>query len=337
MNRDYRVDFLKGLGIFLVVYGHLIPEESYVNNWIYSFHMPLFFILSGVFLLTKKQNFYQYFIKNLKSLVYPMVVFSFIKILLLIIEGSNNYQEMFEITINTITFAGDGVFWFLSALFISKLIYYFIDHSIYKNVIVLLCFIISLLSCPFLYKQECYNFFNFWYAVNIINRCLPVIVFLYIGQEIYKKIISKHINFSSLQVVFAIILIIANTVLCQMNGHVDLHYSKINNGILYYFFSVSTVLSLFIVISKFSNLNNFVSYYGKNSLIIMMTHTTFRLTGYISEFCSLFINCNEFIEAFFVTVIIFLFEILIIEIINRFLSFLVYCPNFLVFSKDNGK
>lgn len=40
------VDIAKGLGIFLVVLGHTYRKNP-VQNWIYSFHMPLFFILSG--------------------------------------------------------------------------------------------------------------------------------------------------------------------------------------------------------------------------------------------------------------------------------------------------
>ena len=46
------IDYSKGLGIFFVVFGHVYCGNNIVTNWIYSFHMPLFFILSG-FLLIK--------------------------------------------------------------------------------------------------------------------------------------------------------------------------------------------------------------------------------------------------------------------------------------------
>jgi acyltransferase len=43
------VDFLKTLGIVLVVAGHThLPSEQ--HRWIYSFHMPLFFLISGFLL-----------------------------------------------------------------------------------------------------------------------------------------------------------------------------------------------------------------------------------------------------------------------------------------------
>jgi fucose 4-O-acetylase-like acetyltransferase len=60
-NRDHWVDYAKGLGILLVVYGHVsrgvfnagikVDAELFklVDSVIYSFHMPLFFFLSGLF------------------------------------------------------------------------------------------------------------------------------------------------------------------------------------------------------------------------------------------------------------------------------------------------
>lgn len=40
------IDVARGLGIFLVIIGHLNTNEI-LHNTIYSFHMPFFFFLSG--------------------------------------------------------------------------------------------------------------------------------------------------------------------------------------------------------------------------------------------------------------------------------------------------
>lgn len=49
MNRRSRrmpeLDVAKGLAMFLVVFGHILKFKSLVFNWIFSFHMPLFFFL----------------------------------------------------------------------------------------------------------------------------------------------------------------------------------------------------------------------------------------------------------------------------------------------------
>lgn len=44
--RESWIDVLKGIGIILVVIGHTSMENPLVK-WIYVFHMPLFFALSG--------------------------------------------------------------------------------------------------------------------------------------------------------------------------------------------------------------------------------------------------------------------------------------------------
>lgn len=41
------VDIAKGLAIILVIIGHTAPFGSIARNTIFSFHMPLFFLLSG--------------------------------------------------------------------------------------------------------------------------------------------------------------------------------------------------------------------------------------------------------------------------------------------------
>lgn len=40
------LDYAKGIGIILVVLGHILIKGN-IKIYIYSFHMPLFFIISG--------------------------------------------------------------------------------------------------------------------------------------------------------------------------------------------------------------------------------------------------------------------------------------------------
>ena len=56
MKRLLSFDMLKLFAIFLVIWGHSIAflsngdfEENEVYLWIYSFHMPLFMVISGYF------------------------------------------------------------------------------------------------------------------------------------------------------------------------------------------------------------------------------------------------------------------------------------------------
>src|SRR5690348_12784027 len=54
-SRNSTIDVAKGIGIFFVVLGHnwlSTHEKSELSRVIFSFHMPLFFFLSGIFLRT---------------------------------------------------------------------------------------------------------------------------------------------------------------------------------------------------------------------------------------------------------------------------------------------
>lgn len=59
------VDIAKGLGIFLVVWGHCLHNNNVLHDVIYLFHMPLFFFLSGFFI--KRDSFMTCFRKRSKS------------------------------------------------------------------------------------------------------------------------------------------------------------------------------------------------------------------------------------------------------------------------------
>ena len=45
--RDKNIDAAKGMAIVLVVMGHVCTGIPGLVKWIYSFHMPLFFLISG--------------------------------------------------------------------------------------------------------------------------------------------------------------------------------------------------------------------------------------------------------------------------------------------------
>lgn len=57
-QRETWIDVLKGIGIILVVIGHVSLGNT-LNSWIYTFHMPLFFSVSGYLWGGKRKNFVQ--------------------------------------------------------------------------------------------------------------------------------------------------------------------------------------------------------------------------------------------------------------------------------------
>lgn len=84
---DY-IDSARGLAILFVLIGHLCSLKHGLGQYFYSFHMPMFFIISGMLLSYndswKNMTFYEIFIKKLKSFMYPYIIFSILSILYLV-------------------------------------------------------------------------------------------------------------------------------------------------------------------------------------------------------------------------------------------------------------
>ena len=82
MDRDSTLDVLKGIGIILVVIGHRNCPK-HLDDYIFSFHMPLFFIASGYFFNKKcLENKKQYFFKKVQGVYLPFLKWSVIFLLL---------------------------------------------------------------------------------------------------------------------------------------------------------------------------------------------------------------------------------------------------------------
>ena len=54
MGRSEYFDVLKGIGILCVFYGHTAEAMSLPQRLMFNFHMPLFFLISGVFFNPRK-------------------------------------------------------------------------------------------------------------------------------------------------------------------------------------------------------------------------------------------------------------------------------------------
>lgn len=137
-NRMAWVDYLRGIAILLVVYRHVllglqranmnIPVALVNANMIFfSFRMPLFFILSGIFIngsISRRPLNKLIYIK-FENLLYPYLVWSFIQITLQILLSrySNSDRTIMDYTLIFYQPRGLDQFWYLPALFNTTVIY----------------------------------------------------------------------------------------------------------------------------------------------------------------------------------------------------------------------
>ena len=77
-SRIQYIDILKGIGIILVVIGHIYKNQN-IFNWIYSFHMPIFFFAAGW--LYKERSVYIDIKRRIQTIVIPYFCFGLLTLL----------------------------------------------------------------------------------------------------------------------------------------------------------------------------------------------------------------------------------------------------------------
>lgn len=130
------IDVAKGLGILLVVYGHVARglmnggvtmDRTWfttVDSAIYAFHMPLFFLLSGWFFLGSmtRRGPRDYLATRVATVLYPYVLWSLLQggIELLMSRYTSNPLQLSAVL--ALGWAPRAQFWFLYALFLISVI-----------------------------------------------------------------------------------------------------------------------------------------------------------------------------------------------------------------------
>jgi len=132
VSRRVWVDCAKGLGILLVVYGHvsrgvltagITPKYAaleLIDEVIYSFHMPLFFFLSGLFVVDSVQSrgLSRYIANRVDVILYPYVVWSILQGLAHVwLSDYSNERTNFS-DVMSLAWHPRAQFWYLYALFV---------------------------------------------------------------------------------------------------------------------------------------------------------------------------------------------------------------------------
>ena len=157
-KRCEEIDALKGFAMFLVVLGHSIivypinlHENNFFNNlyeFISTFHLPLFFIISG-YCFSYKDSYKQYITKKIKRILIPYLIFSLLNILLRTLAPSLvNKSDDFVTLLMNVIFNG-GEYWFLYTLFIIFLFYPLL-YKINRNKVIAIILEILLLIASLL-------------------------------------------------------------------------------------------------------------------------------------------------------------------------------------------
>ncbi|WP_252228862.1 MULTISPECIES: acyltransferase family protein [unclassified Clostridium] len=301
VKRDSVMDIAKAIGIVLVVVGH---SGSPFTRFIYLFHMPLFFFISGYFYNENySDNPWKLVQKRIKSLWIPFVFYSMIFLLLhnvfckLQIYSNNefykkssygiintyNVQQFLNAFEKILSFERSeqlaGALWFFLTLFIVNIIFVMISFYIrkvtkikYKEIVRCLFIGIFFLVGVKLYDLDVHTIKKFEVA-------FIAILFFYTGY-IYKRFKYKN-KFNKWNLFLCFIFLIFGS----FKGKIDLVSNAIINP-LFLIFNSYIGIYLIIGISEFlcNTKKEFklIRYIGNNTIPILCLHfLMFRIVNYM--------------------------------------------------------
>lgn len=298
------VDILKGLLIIFVIFGH-ITTNSHIKNYLSTFFMPCFFILSGWFM--KKNNDIGNFVKKrFKSILLPYVFFSLIWIVFnflknfIIRSDFNIFKALLSVLLPYSGSPGGNVYilWFLPCLFFSQIIVALIIYDkiflrVIGVIIWMFCLVLGILIEPYC---------SLLYAVSIAS------IFVFIGFIIPNYIlINKKIESNLLNIMLIIISLVINIICFIINVYYfknNLDFSAGLFGILPIYLIGATSGSFFLILlfSKIKSLKP-LEFIGKNSLAYYALH--YIVLAVISFIVEKIININYIvIPLSFITVLV---------------------------------
>lgn len=317
------IDIARALAIICIVLGHTINHSEHcglIFKFIYSFHVVLFFIISGyLFNIDKKTKFSSFFKNKFIRIIIPYLLWAILFLVPYMLLGSKVGNEIgtkssFNLNVQLINVLyGNGnssalkqnsALWFLPALFTMEIIYYFVIHLINNK---------PKLKIPMLIILIIIGYATSFLPIYLpwgINTTLNIGVFFYIGYLLKEyKLLEDG---SYLQKNYIVLMLgILGIVACFMNKKtvscIDYKY-----GVYVLALISGTCLSIFILyISYKIHKNKILEYIGRNTMGILIFHKLIILIfqtklGYISK---LLLDSNLLIE-FFIGLIITMLSII---------------------------
>lgn len=282
MKRLEYVDIMKGLGIILVILGHINAYNSLYKPYVYAFHMVIFFFVYGYVTSFEQKDIKNTLSKRFKSLVIPYLLWAFIYAGLSI----NTIIYILYASHYSIASVSNSSLWYLPTFFISVILFeliinLFAKKKIKKDKFVL---VLSLISLVYLFVYFIMGDYSIHFGAPWgIDASLTGVVLISVGficRFIFDKFKLLDKKFSIHLVIILMFFLLTFTYKLNNIDYVLLAENTLGNSFLFIFTGLcGTLLVLFIsyLISKikFDLLNKGLLFVGKNTLFIMASQKIF--------------------------------------------------------------
>lgn len=250
------LDILKGIGIILVAIGHIYSNRT-VFNWLYSFHMPLFFLAAGW--VYKERSILTDIKRRIQTIVVPYFSFGFLVLIYWqVIERRFRDSDMSFIDSLFGLFSGyyDNLdfnvhLWFLPCFFVTVVLFNILVNLGGRKIAYIVSALMSLIYIILPMPELLWGF----------NRVFKYIGFYAVGVFLAgrgTRIVDRKIRTG---VVAAVLLI--------LNFLLSLH--NLTTGIMWFVTAFIGVAAV-ILVSRLINENKILQYLGRISLIVLCIH-----------------------------------------------------------------
>lgn len=321
IKRLIGIDYLKVLGIYLMVLGHSPLLSDGLKSIIYSFHMPLFFMISGLFF--KNQDIKGIIRKSFNSLLIPYFLINLINLSLWIftqyLHGDLHFSDFtarFYAILLGLGYERFGLIpvcaptWFFLALFWCRIfmnLYCKYCKNLWSKVLVVVL-IIVLVRC-----MKATNII-IPYAITSALMALPIVIFAY---ELKDTILGQNNRLNIFCTVLVLLIISLVSYISNNDGtrcDIDaVWYSR--SLLLFYVSAISTCLLLIISFKNITYNSAFINYISTGTIVIVGFHLT--VAYYLYKFDILYYLPNQ-LSAFVISLIIIILLYPIILLSNKY-------------------
>lgn len=342
---DY-LDMVKGIGIILVVLGHSTYAGENLLTWIASFHMPLFFIVSGMLLqYTNEEEKSMKVIckKKMKSIMLPYFSFTIIYLimdglLMALHIGSKTWIAFFYEMVGSITLFGISTLWFLPALFFGEIVFLYIrkkkSHILTIGIGIFFAVVIGLTHSFFDTNYPLYNAIYYLipgYFIIFLYRSAAAYIFILLGYYV-KGFLKEENKVMIKEIALGVACLLAGMAIAFANGRVDLHSVVFKNNIYFYTSAFTGTMGIvllcknFIIVIKYKLLNPLLAA-GRNSLIIMATHLEFKVMLIAIRGAAMISGkvpvLMPYMQWILVAILVALMECVIVYMLNHYFYFII--------------
>lgn len=185
------VDVLKFLGIFAIYIGHFLDAGGFAHDFVFQYHVPLFFFISGCMVTVEKtRKFFPYFIHKVQTILLPWLFFALLAVIVKVLDNNQNishireYLKLIVLGCERNNFIAAGL-WFLTCLFVMSIAFHIIQKVRSKILMLIICVLLLLLQQGAL-GVRMPGFFNVWNISSamyyLLYYCLGYVLFPYIHK-----------------------------------------------------------------------------------------------------------------------------------------------------------